>query len=246
MPVSVEAEGIQEMLEILETLRAIGSTLNGAKLRNIKRVDSTPTMGPRQQVETKNSEVLRYLMESGRDFVSAVPETIADMAEEFAKEVEFRMAKFAKTRTAKKLGVSNAYEYAALAKIGYADKEKVERLANEIAGAALKAAIYVWMRDIEERINKQEPVDGVLTPLSDGYATWKRNVFGFETPIGKASGQLLENLDASGAGARSVVISKDREVSVADQLGKAIRSETSKFVKSKTRTVRKAAKVVSR
>lgn len=210
MCVSLEVEGIDTMSELLVMLREIGTTVNGAQLRGAKRVDAEGT---------SNDDILAGLVLSGRDFVGPTDGDINAAADSFSKTVQTRLEKFARSRRAKKLGAKSIEELKALQSIGYAKDGSAQRLAQEIASASLKEAIFTWMDAIMSRIENQQTATGGLTPLSETYAAYKRKKWGFESPIGKASGQLLDNLDSSGTGERNVRITRDKNSY--DQMNKA-------------------------
>jgi hypothetical protein len=74
----------------------------------------------------------------------------------------------------------------------------------------LKASMKTWMKQISERIDKSTtnspPFNGVLS------AEWIRQkkglTGGWAYPIAKLSGQLLDNLNPDGLGARNIRLRK--------------------------------------
>jgi hypothetical protein len=81
-----------------------------------------------------------------------------------------------------------------------------------MAGAAFIAAMKKWMNQVADRIDRQEtnvpPFNGELTPE---YAREKaRRTGGWIKPIGKLTGQLLENLTASGPAAGKIQLKKGK------------------------------------
>jgi len=61
---------------------------------------------------------------------------------------------------------------------------------------------------VKMHIDAQRAVGGVKNFTSESYRKWKENTFGFAYPIGKATGQLMENLDETFA-AREIVLRKN-------------------------------------
>ena len=191
------------IMEILNQLEKTGSEYSGVSLKGLERTDS----------DSNNAEVLGYLGESGREFGELFDFELKYIAEIGAKEYDDRIQKAFNraVREAKKearafgkgIGLKGkalkAYAEKAGSKVNsYDDNEKWSK---QTASAVLRACMKMYMDIVVDHIKKQFAPGGVK-PLSEKYEPEKRRAVGFSYPIGKRTGQLLENLDPTNAAGR--------------------------------------------
>jgi hypothetical protein len=187
---SLESEGLGRMHTLLGVLKKLGTAIEAVELHSIRREESS----------SENATILMGLAGQGRDFVTQNDSDIAQMEQAFVLEVERRAG-------------------ALLASLPAKDAAKVlkatgieSREASAMAGAAFIAAMKKWMNQVADRIDRQEtnvpPFNGELT---SEYAREKaRRTGGWIKPIGKLTGQLLENLNASGPAAGKIQLKKGK------------------------------------
>jgi hypothetical protein len=187
---SLESEGLGRMNTLLGVLKKLGTAIEAVELHSIRREESS----------SENATILMGLAGQGRDFVTQNDSDIAQMEQAFVLEVERRAG-------------------ALLASLPAKDAAKVlkatgieSREASAMAGAAFIAAMKKWMNQVASRIDRQEtnapPFNGELTPE---YAEEKRRrTGGWIKPIGKLTGQLLENLNSSGPAAGKIQLKKGK------------------------------------
>jgi hypothetical protein len=204
---TLETEGLEVVARVLDALASLGSKIGAVELNSIEREGIGPT----------NAELLRFLagldrdgkIRDGaqkRDFITPSEEDLEDISEAFANEIERR--------------VSNEFSE----DVGYGVKDrmillnewfksgfgkKLSSFASQMAGAALKKAMLKYMEQVTDRIDygrtNNPPFD---RRLSEQYEKWKKNVYGFAYPIGKATGQLIDNLNPDGLGSRNIRLKK--------------------------------------
>lgn len=76
---------------------------------------------------------------------------------------------------------------------------------DALAGSMLRAAIKAYSEAVKDRIESQRVAGGGSPdPLTPEYAAYKERKYGFTSPIGKASGQLLEGLAVGGGAAGKI------------------------------------------
>jgi hypothetical protein len=119
---------------------------------------------------TTNAEILTYQADKKRDVRSINRRDAAKIAEAFAREIEKRLtAALVKGRTPSIAGMS---------------------------AGAWREAMRAYMTRALEKIDSQRQSSGApFGRLTESYAEWKRNKYGFAIPILKATGQLVENLN---------------------------------------------------
>ena len=125
------------------------------------------------------TKLMQGLIDTGRDFFSADQPVADAVAQAMATAIEDSVAGLAKKgRTATD---------------------------DQLALKGLKAAMEEYMAQVVKRIENQTVADGGgPEPLSPAYAKYKERKFGFTTPIGKATGQLLQSLAPGGAAAGKI------------------------------------------
>lgn len=178
-PFKIELEGLDAVQEALTKLEeSFGPSANN----NISLLDTS-----RSDSDKTNVEILNYLcFESPkpRDVVSCNDRDVDKIAERFVDtiiaEVQNVLAKAAKREAKGKVGLTG-------------------REGSVINNLALRAAMDLYVQMIQDRIRSQVDFEGKnLEGLSKHYAAKKLKKFGFETPILKASGQLINSLQVAG------------------------------------------------
>jgi hypothetical protein len=182
--ISIEEEGLQEAYNLLQMLQHLGTSISSVELNTIKRKPS-----PYEDPDVNNTDILEYLADQGRDFVSSNANDLQEMEEAFVNEVERRLgAMLSVVKMASKVArFSN--------KFGGARKE-----AASTAGAAFIKMMKVYMEQVADRIDLQDTNNPPFnSELSPEYALVKsRRTGGWIYPIGKLTGQLIDNLNSSG------------------------------------------------
>jgi hypothetical protein len=134
--------------------------------------------------ETDSQIIVDSLIERDRDFFSpdnAVAESVAAAA---AIELEKRLS-------------------------AAAELDRPDPSDTTLAAAMFMAAMEAYMAAVAERIESQRTVYGSAPrELTSEYAAYKLRIFGFERPIGKASGQLLEALTPGGGTAGKIELQR--------------------------------------
>jgi hypothetical protein len=184
---TLETRGLQTLQKALGALQKLGASLGAVELNSHPREDS----------ETTNAEILQWLEYSGRDFITASTQDAEEIAGVFAEELERRLGdEFSKEAFWDKWDEQPS-------------GKKQEAFANELAAASLKKAMLKYMEQVYHRIQSQNtnnpPFNGELNP---DYEAWKLKTFGFTKPIGKATGQLTNNLNPDGLGSRNIRLKK--------------------------------------
>ena len=222
--ISLETEGLERLHTLMRVLKKFHSAIGGVKLHGIKRSEYSGidietgiyasykgmTSGDKSESDYENvdnSTILRGLAAQGRDFVTQSDRDIAEMEHAFVVEVERRAGALLASLPAKDAGKALK---TALKASSIDDKE-----ASAIAGASFIAAMKRWMDQVASRIDRQDtnvpPFNGELTPR---YAEEKRRrTGGWIKPIGKLTGQLLENLNASGPAAGKITLIRGKSSS---------------------------------
>jgi DNA-binding transcriptional MerR regulator len=177
-------EALKEIKKIIKALEKAGSSIKGVALHARNRDDSSAS----------NAQILEWLKEGGRDFVTNSSEDNEALAKVAAAEIERRL----NTALSKKAVAAKAAETG----------REASQVATEISAAYLMAAMKKYMEQISDRIRSQKSNNGSLKPLSESYAEWKKKKVGNAEPIGVLTGQLLDNLDGSGLGGRNIKLIK--------------------------------------
>lgn len=188
---SLDTEGVQRLNTLVKVLKRLGAAIAAVELHGIKRNDSS----------ADNAEILGWLADQGRDFVTPSDSDIAKIEKAFVAEVERRSGLLLDSIPMK--------DSAAKLKRSGIDAQ----MASEIAGASFIAAIKEWMDQVGDRIDAQKtnnpPFNAQLTPA---YEAWKKTkTGGWAYPIGKFTGQLLDNLNSSGPAAGKIRLKKGKQ-----------------------------------
>jgi len=195
---TLETHGLQTLQEALGALRRLGAVLGAVELNSHPREDS----------ETTNAEILQWLVYSGRDFITSSPDDANEIAKASADELERRLGdKFSEEAFWHKL---DERQQQSGKKLNKDEKRKQqEKFANELAAAILRSAMLKYMEQVSSRIDYGRTNNPPFERrLSAQYEKWKREVFGFAYPIGKATGQLIDNLNQFGLGSRNIRLKK--------------------------------------
>lgn len=203
--IEIDVEGLEVANEMIEMSRAVldaaGNLVTGCGLHAKTRLQTS---------DKNNVEIANYLINASRDFFSVDAYEAEDIADMFAQVVQSMLDRIAK-KAIRKAGKGlkgkarkawNASpELLAMAKKLKGGSSINNQEANNIAAKAYKEAMAKWMHIVSDRITEQTTLNGGSpAPLSEGYARFKRGKFGFEEPIGVATGQLRENFDPSNVG----------------------------------------------
>jgi hypothetical protein len=218
--IQLETEGIQQVEQMLSVLSTIGSKLGAIELHSRRREpyvdrDTGDVFGN----EASNSTILRSLKAQGRDFITASSSDLDEIANSAANEAERILgSEFSKgaaidkwTHQQRKADLKLKRDRSAGAN---PDPSKyfrgLDQFATDLSRALLEASMKTWMRQISRRIDKSEtnnpPFNG---KLSDEWYQQKISLTdGWAYPIGKLSGQLLDNLNPDGLGGRNIRLRK--------------------------------------
>ena len=186
----MEVLGLDSFAEFIAELAGLPSHYSGVSLAPIPRAES----------KSDNSKIMNYLAESGRDFKAMRGSQVEQMevasANELQRRLDVQTKKMARA-LGKKHGMKGRELTAFAASMqGMMNFKGDDKWGRQAQGAMLKAAMEKYMEMVTDNIEEQRAMGGVV-PLTEDYADYKRKTYGFETPIGKATGQLLENLDTS-------------------------------------------------
>lgn len=182
---SLKEEGMQGIKAAIKYFRKMGSVVSGVELKN----------EPRQGETATNSELLGYLFDDSRDFVTLKAAEKTRVMAAFNRALQISVARFS---AMVKAGTGR----------GKTPESALRTAATRAITGALKAAITEYMDVVSEHIESQTGHGG-LKPLDEEYLHWKiRNSLGDKIAI--RSGQLLDNLNASGAGAGNIRFLKSK------------------------------------
>lgn len=197
--IDMHAYGLGGIQAILKELAKTGGQYSGAELRGL----------PRSDEGINNAVVIEKLNRSGRAFdeiTTTEAEQISKVAAEKYEELISRALKRAQAqakKAARAAARSSGIGGRALSGIGNTASSSVssfarnEKWSRQTSAAVLREAMREYMRIVANHINTQTAPGG-LKPLSESYRKQKLYQYGFET-IGKATGQLIENLDIATA-----------------------------------------------
>ena len=178
--IDIQTQGLAQAQDLLATLKKMGAKPRSVDLHGKQRLEGN---------DANNAEVLGWLKNTGRDFITPTKEMMDEIGEALKNEIEEGLIK-AKARRAARAVTASAKQ------TPYKPKGD-DQLAKSVMNRALKNAMFKAMKIMSDRINNQETADGVLTELTEKYAAYKQKKFGFTRPIGKATGQLIDNLAQS-------------------------------------------------
>lgn len=162
MPVSIKGKGLGRAKKLLKTIKKLGGAIKAAEL-NAKAREGSDGLD--------NAQVLDYLAESGRDFV-----TLSDTEQEEMS------------------GILIDELTEGIKKVKEADNP--EKKAKNVAAKAFIAAALYWQKKITEHIEEQKWI-GDGGDLNEDYASTKEKKYGFRKPIGVATGQVKDNVAPS-------------------------------------------------
>lgn len=162
---NIKTQGLENAMALLKTLQHMGTAIKEVQLLAKDRVESA----------ADNAEIIGHLIAQHRDFFSPNDEMVSKIDKVMVETMEEELTK----QTVKRVSTGK-------------DQKKV---ANAVAAKAFIAGMEVAKDIMRERIENQVTADGSAPlPLSDDYEIQKQRKFGFTTPIGVATGQLLDNL----------------------------------------------------
>ena len=177
--IDIETKGLAEAQELLATLEKMGAKKRSVDLHGKERLESGSS--------ANNAQIMEWLKDTGRDFITPTQDMMAKIGQKLSDEIEDGLVKAYARRAARAIK--------AHAKQKPYKPKGDDQLARSVMNRALKNAMFEAMEIMTERIEKQETADGVLKELTEAYAAYKQKKFGFTTPIGKATGQLIDNLE---------------------------------------------------
>ena len=158
----------------IKMLAKLGSKIRAVDLHAKNRQEDGGKRG------LNNAQILEYLADGGRDFVMADDAIVKKTAQAIVDSVMEDMQQFLK-RVEKR-------------KKGKRPESAEERVATEIASRAFKRAGEVWLEQITENIEAGKWEGDGSDRLNPDYEKRKQAKHGFAYPIGKATGQLLDNV----------------------------------------------------
>ena len=202
---TMEVTGLSEMQFLLKELSKVADVNKGVSLNSVQRDD-----------DAVNEQILEYLADQGRDFGEISDAEMERIAGAYAVEYQKRINSLMKkqARAAQRMakgGLAKGSEARAAAFLSGDKGKDGQQVAKQIANACLKKAMDEYMRIVTEHIESQTGPDGAPLEnpkLTESYEKQKMKDVGFAYPIGKRSGQLLDNLNADGVGARNIKIHK--------------------------------------
>lgn len=194
---------LQPSVEALAFLKELGYKQKGIQLREKERND-----------DASNVDIIDGLVNYNRDFftpnqtmLNYIKATYENTIRKAMKRFERQSAKrFSDTRQAIKqssemtirVGRLKGNKYSAMSNEQW--KETGRKLAQNAHNKGIKECMLYWMGQSVAMIETQKVAGGGPLPaLTAKYAAYKKKKFGFERPIGKASGQLLDNLAHTGS-----------------------------------------------
>lgn len=179
--IGLKAEG---MKPIQAKLAALENIVNGSLYKAVELNDKTRSdkQGVFEDDKT-NAEILGYLKEQGRDFVDTSPSESERVAGAFVARIEDFMDK-----------------------IYSAEGKGIMRAGRNAAANAWKSAMERLMVIVTEHIESGNFTGGGNPELSPAYARFKEAAVGFQKPIGKFSGQLIDNINPNGPSSRNIKV----------------------------------------
>lgn len=159
MPVTVGVKGLGKAQKMLKTLAKLGNSIKAVELNAKEREGDS---------DLNNAEVLDYLAEAGRDFVTLSPKE-QDKLKEILEE---KLGK----------GIKRVKE-----------SDDPNRKAKEVVAKAFIEAGMYWQERITAHIEEQDWI-GDGGELNEDYAKKKEKEHGFRKPIGVATGQVKDNV----------------------------------------------------
>ncbi|MFA5377729.1 MAG: hypothetical protein WC455_18410 [Dehalococcoidia bacterium] len=212
MNLSFDAEGMENAFQLMDMLKKWGAVTNGARL--ISKLREEPEE-KENRITTAN--ILYWQRDDGRDIVTPNQKDINDIGEEFVDTLASRldkrmtmMQKFAKNKLSFEMGKRKK------APVPLAENDK---WANATMGECLRNSMKKYMEQASERLIQQVDCNGKpLAGLNADYAAWKREAFGFDYPVLKATGQITDALNPTGPGGRNIRLEKEVTKSSDDRI----------------------------
>lgn len=186
---------------IMEFLKELGYTKTGIELRDKGRKDGAKDNVDIIEEFEGPTRVEGGKTFGGRDFFARNKAMDDHIRNVYEREIEKAIRRYEKDSGARR-GMSGTIKQQSKLKALSKEKweEKGRNLANNAHKKGLKEALLYWMELVVSRIEQQKTADGdAPRELGKGYRAFKKKKFGFEEPIGKASGQLLDNLSSTGS-----------------------------------------------
>lgn len=167
----VKQSGLEEADMMLQALQRISKVRRSADLNSKQRHEADSTMN--------NAQILKFLDDGGRDFVTPSSKALDEMDKAAVTMIEKGLAKY---RVGHQGGrITNA-------------GKMTQAQARGVQSNAIGAAAQIWLKEITRRVKEGDWTGDGDPKLVEEYEKWKRKTFGFAYPIGKATGQLLDNV----------------------------------------------------
>lgn len=204
---SLEAEGLHEMMSTLRTIEQIagGRHYTGSELTSKTRESVSSGSRLIMSGGMTNAQVLSWLAEGGRDFRNPGGRE-DEIGRSFVKKsIEAIPRKKVMRGYTGSKGAASLVK--ALAKRLDKDAAKV---AKNLASGGYRAAMKEYMKIVSDNIDKGKFEGGGSKDLNEQYAVFKKLHFGFEKPIGKASGQITDAINPKGPSSRNIKLIRGR------------------------------------
>ena len=193
LTLSMEIEGLDAVVQALREIQGAAQQLSAKSVELLSVA--------REEGDRTNAQILRYLDEQGREFRQIGRSEAQRVAKRAAAELENEIKKLLKKANSKSKSKRGAAGRATAARmVSGAKGEDVDKLAAQQTVRVMRAAMRELMKIVREHIENQTGPDGARLNrfyLTDEYEEYKERRWGFTYPIGKRSGQLLENLNES-------------------------------------------------
>jgi hypothetical protein len=173
----IEHSGLNESKALLESLFKIAGVRRSADLNAKERQEGGGD---------NNAEILDHLAKGGRDFVTPSKDAQREIDQACLREIEKGLKKYESTASQGRITPSKAM---------------TQSKAKQVMGKALVEAAKEWNKEITRRIEEGDWTGDGDRKLSEEYEKHKQNKYKFAYPIGKATGQVLDNV---GPGTRNI------------------------------------------
>ena len=197
MVATLTVDGLEGVMELFKIIESLPTEIKGVNLLPIARDDGK-----------SNADILGWLKEQGRAFSDFGDQEGERLAQVAAKEYDKQLTNI--TKRLNKLTAAQASkglsgnQQKSLAKMqafqNGAGNKLAQQQANQISSSVFRAVMKEAMQIMTEHIENQTGPDGAALEnprLSEAYGELKEMMVGFAYPIGKRSGQLLDNLNPS-------------------------------------------------
>lgn len=207
--------GLEDAFQLLDMNLKLGAVINGARLTAKKREEDP---------EITNANIFHWQGLKGRDVITPNASDVAAIGQQFVESyhqaVQDRMARIKSyDRRMGKYQTSLSEASTGILSQRKAIKEPkplsdTPQWANQVNGKMLRDAMKTAMFQAATRHKNEVDCNGKRNaPLSAEYAMWKKQMFGFDYPTLKATGQLTDAINPTGPGGRNIQL--ERQVSVA-------------------------------